>query len=170
MNDSLESRERHAHVGWMHGDAGLAPADDRIHAVKSVDRAAAGTRLALIAGGVRVVEIEAAGPLQEIAAGRGHVAELRRRAGKNRARQHRIALRDAFVISEVAVGDQRADAQPPCFGILNLRQRETSNVDQPRGARHILLHQIDEIGATGYEFSRRVPGDLLYGVADDRAP
>ena len=40
---------------------------------------------------VRVVEIEATRPLQEIASGRGHVAKLRRCAGKNRAREQRIA-------------------------------------------------------------------------------
>ena len=70
---------------------------------------AAGARLALIAGGARVVKIEAPRPLQKIAAGRGHVAELRRGTGEDSARQKRIALPDPLIIGEVAVWNECSD-------------------------------------------------------------
>ena len=41
----------------------------------------------LLHGGGRVVEIEAARPLQKVAAGRSHVAQLRRGSGEDGARR-----------------------------------------------------------------------------------
>src|SRR6516165_10776758 len=150
----------------MHGDAGLAPAQDRIHAVEAVHRAAASARLALIAGHRGVVEIKAAGPLEQIASGRSHVAELSRGPSKNGARQQRIARLDALVVSEVAIRHERADAQTAGFSPLNLRKRQSGDVDQPSRTCHILLDQIDEIGAPGDESRIRVSADLFDGIAD----
>ena len=101
----------------------LAPAEDRIHAVEAVESAAAGARLALVAGGRRVVEIEATRPLQQVAAGRGHVAELRRGAGEDGARQQRIARPDPLVIGEVAVRHERPDAQAASLGFFDFGER-----------------------------------------------
>ena len=36
MHNGLERGKRHAHIRRMHGDAGFAPAQDRIHAVEAV--------------------------------------------------------------------------------------------------------------------------------------
>ena len=82
-----------------------------LHAVDAVDGRAAAAGLALVAGRRRVVEVEAARPLQQVAAGRRHVAQLLRGAGQDRARQQRIALLDQRMIGEVGVRHERADAQ-----------------------------------------------------------
>src|SRR4051812_881486 len=95
----------------MRGDAGLAGAEDRVDPVDAVDGGAAAAGRAFVARCGDVVEIEAARALQEIAAGRGHVAQLLRRAGQNRARQEWIMLLNKWVIGEVAVGHQRTDEQ-----------------------------------------------------------
>ena len=78
----------------MRRNAGFARAEDRVHAVEAGDGGAAAAGLALIAGRRDVVKIIAARALQKIAAGRRHVAQLRRGAGQDRARQHRIAFCD----------------------------------------------------------------------------
>ena len=100
------------HVGRMRGDAMLARAEDRVHAVDAGDGRAAAARLALVAWRSRVVEIEAARSLQKIAAGRGHIAQLLRGSGEDRAGKQRIARLDVRVVGEIAIGNQRADAQP----------------------------------------------------------
>src|SRR6266849_5908982 len=89
----LEGGERDAHVRGVGGDAMLARPQDRVHAVDAVDRRTTAPRLALVAGRRRIVEIQAAGSLQEIARGRGHVAQLRRGAREDRAAEQRIARR-----------------------------------------------------------------------------
>jgi len=48
MHNGLERGKRHAHIRRMHGDAGFAPAQDRIHAVEAVAGAAAGARARLL--------------------------------------------------------------------------------------------------------------------------
>ena len=43
----LQRGKRHTHVGRVHGDAGIAGAEDRVPAVQAVDRGAAGARRVL---------------------------------------------------------------------------------------------------------------------------
>src|SRR5215510_3337933 len=162
----LERRERDAHVRREHGDATLARAQDRVAAVDALDRRAAAAGLAFVAWRGRVVEIEATRPLQKVAPGRGHVAQLRRGAGEDRAAQHGIARLDLRVIGEIAVGNQRADPQAAIGRRLDLAQRQMRDVDQPRWPRDVLLHQIDQIGAARDEFRGRVCRDPAYGVGD----
>ena len=102
MNLCVERGQRNAHVGRMRRDAGVAGAKDRMTAVDAADRRAAAARLALVAGRRRVIEIGAARPLQQIAAGGGHVAQLLRGAGEDGAGEQRIALLDQRVVGEVA--------------------------------------------------------------------
>ncbi len=166
MNLGIERRKRHAHVGRMGRNAGLARAEDRVHAVEPVAGGAAAAGLALIARRRRVVEVVAARALQQIAAGRCHVAQLLRRAGEDRAGEHRIALRDQRVIGEVGVRHQRADAQAAVRGFLDGLERQARNVDQPRRAFDVLLHQVDQVGAAGDEFRRRIGRDLAHGVGN----
>src|SRR6516225_6298033 len=63
----LEGGERDAHIRGMRGDAVLARPQDRVHPIDPFDRRTAAARLALIAWRGRIVEIEAARSLQEIA-------------------------------------------------------------------------------------------------------
>jgi hypothetical protein len=61
----------------MHRNALIARAEDRVHAVETFDGRTACPRLTLIAGRGRIVEVVAAGSLQQISAICGHIAELR---------------------------------------------------------------------------------------------
>ena len=166
MDRRLQHRERHAHVGGMHRDAGIAGAEDRVHAIEAVDGGAAAARLAFVAGRRDVVEVGAARALQEVAAGRCHIAQLLRGAGHDRAGENRIALLDQRVIGEIGVAHERADAQAAARRVFDLLQRQPRDVDQLRRPLDIHLHQIDQIGAAGDEFRVRVASDLAHRVGD----
>src|SRR5438105_10841926 len=82
LHQRVERRQRDGHVGWMHGDAALARAEDRVHAVVAFERRAARAGGALVAGGERrVIEVATARALKEVATDARHVAQLRRGAG-----------------------------------------------------------------------------------------
>ena len=166
MHLGIQRRQRHAHIGRMGRNARFAGAEDRVHAVEPVAGGTAAAGLALIARRRRVVEIGATRALQKIAAGRGHVAQLLRGAGKDCARKQRIALRDQRVIGEIGVRHQRADAQAAVRGFLDALERQPRNVDQPRRPFDILLHQVDQVGAAGDEFRARIGGDPAHRVGN----
>ena len=87
MNLRFERSERDAHVGRMRRDAGLAGAEDRVDPIDAVDGRTAAAGLAFVARRRHVIEIKAARPLHQVAAGRRHIAKLLRGAGQDRARQ-----------------------------------------------------------------------------------
>ncbi len=108
VDDGIERGQRDAHVGGMDGDARLRGAEDRVIAVEAVDRVAALAGVALVAArSVVVVEIGAAGALEQVAADGGHVADLRAGAGDDGAGQQRIAGADQPVL-----GQRRCCAPP----------------------------------------------------------
>jgi hypothetical protein len=151
MHDGVERHERHAHVRRMRRHAGGrgAPnrdAEDGVHAVEAVERVAAGARRALVAACGMVVEVEAARALQQVAAHCRHVANLRRGARQHGARQHRIALSHAAVLSQCRIGGGGADDEPAVVALGNA-VRETGHIDQGRRLRDALAHQVDEVGA-----------------------
>ena len=162
----VERGERDAHVGRMRRDARLAGAEDRVDAIDPFDRRAAAAGLAFVAWRGGVIEIEAARALQEVAARRRHVAQLLRGAGQDRAGEHGIALLDQRMVGEVGVGHERADAHAAAGCFLDRRQGQARDVDEPRRALDVPLHQVDEIGAAGDEFRRRICSDLPYRIGD----
>ena len=120
--------------------------------LKPADRRAAGAGLPFVAGLGRVVEVIAAGPLQQVA-GRGRlVAQLARGAGQQRAAQHARSAPHARVGREVAVAHQRADAQAAVGGVLDPVERQTVDVDEVCGRLDLDLHQVEQVGAAGEEF------------------
>jgi len=162
MHPGIQRRQRHAHVRRMHGDAVFAGTENRVDAIAPVTRTATGARLALVAGRGGVVEVVATGALQQVAAGAGHVAQLRRCPGKNRLAQQRIALFDLRVPGQVGVANQRTDAQAALGGLLDLAQRQAVDVDELAGLQHILFHQVEQVGAAGDVAALRpVQGDGL---------
>ena len=167
MDLRLERGERDAHIGGMRGDAGLARAEDRVDAVEAVDRRAAAAGLALVAGRGRVVEIEAARPLQEIAAGRRHVAQLLRGAGQDRARQQRIALLDQRVIGEIGVRHERADAQAAVRGLLDRLRSGSREMSISRDGRSTssFIRSI-RLVPPAMNFAVGIGRDLPHGVGD----
>src|SRR5215211_4165532 len=110
-DDGLQRGERHAHIGRVGGDAVLARAEDRQNAVLAINRRAAGPGLAFVARRAGVVEVVAACALEEVAAGGGGVAQLRRGTGQDCASEERVTLHDPFVVSGRSVWHERADLQ-----------------------------------------------------------
>ena len=170
MHLGLERGEGHAHVGRMRRDAGVARAEDRVHAVEALDGGAAAAGLAFVAGRRGVIEIGAARALQEIAAGRRHVAQLLRRACQDRACEQRIALLDQRVIGEIGIRHERADPQSSVGGLFDGLERQPRNVDQPCRPFDVLFHQVDQIGAARDEFRFWIGGDLAHRVGDVGGP
>ncbi len=166
MNLCLQHGKRHAHVRRMHGNAGLACAEDRVHAVETVDGRAAGARLALVAWRGEVVEIGTARPLQRdcrrprpccaIAATPRTAAHspapdsaaprARDRQGRSCAPAHRCASR-----------------HPPS---LRPCPTEVSKCRSALPAARHPSHQIDQVGAAGDELAPRACSDLAQRVGD----
>ena len=91
----------------------------------------------LLQGDGEVVEIGAARALQEVAAGRGHVAQLRRGAGQQRLGEDGIALCHQRVIGEIGIRARARRCAGPRRRRLDLREREPRDVDQRwAAARH----------------------------------
>ena len=56
--------------------------------------------------------------------------------------------------------------RPPSGGLLDGLERQPRDVDQPRRALDVLLHQVDQVGAAGDELRRRIGRDLAHRVGD----
>src|ERR1700753_2337200 len=56
---------------------------------------------------------------------------------------------------QVAVADQRADPQPSGFRVLDRLEREPVDIDDARRASHVVLHEVDEVGAAGQYLNAR---------------
>ena len=92
MDPGIERGQRHAHVGGMRGNAERRRAEDGVHAIESLGRVAALTRISFVAARpLVIIKIGTSRALQDVAAHRCHVAYLRRCAGQDRTRQDRIA-------------------------------------------------------------------------------
>src|SRR5690606_10496989 len=76
----VQGGQRYGHVGGVGGDARVGGAEDRVVAGGSAERRAAAARGALVAGGGGVLEVDAAGALQQVPAGGGGIAQLARGA------------------------------------------------------------------------------------------
>jgi hypothetical protein len=114
----------------MGRDAGFAGAEDCVATIEAADGRAAAAGLAFVARHCRIVEIGATRPLQQVAAGRRHVAQLCRSAGKDRTGEQRVALLDQRMIRKVGIRHERADAQPAVRRLFDRGEREPRNVDQ----------------------------------------
>ena len=150
MDRRIERAQRHRHVSGIGGDTLFAGAEDRMQFGNPVDRAAAATGLALVARLVDIHEIEAPRALAQIAAGGGLVAQLLRRPGQDRPREHGIVRADPRMHCGRRIGGQRADAQPAIIGVLDLRKSHPVDVRQLPGGFDLQLHQVEQIGPAGY--------------------
>ena len=119
---------------------------------------------ALVAAGGRVVEVGAAGALEQVAADRRLVAQLARRAGEQRLREHRIAGAHPGVGGGVGVRRLGADPQPAVRQLLDLLQRQAADVDQVRRLLDLELHQVEQVGAAADELGAGL------GHGGDRGP
>ena len=152
--------KRDVHVRRVRGDATLARADDRVDAVEAVSRRTARAGMALVAClERRVVEVVAAGALQQIAADGRHVAQLGRRAGQQCLGQQRVAVAHGAVVGQGGVAHHRADAQTAVGQGGDSRQWQPADVDQVTRRFNATLHQIEQVRAAADEgASRRLHG------------
>jgi hypothetical protein len=114
----------------MRRDAVLAGAQDGVNAVEAGERRAAGAGATLVAWFRDVIEIIAAGSLEQIAAGRGLVAQLCTGAGQQRTAEDAIALPDPPVGGEIAIANQRSNAQAAIGSVFDLVERQAVDIDQ----------------------------------------
>lgn len=149
MHPRLQRRQRHAQVGWMYRHAVFAGAENRMVAVQPAACGAAAARLALVAWRGGVVEILAAGTLQQVAAGAGHVAQLRRGAGEDRLDEQGIIRLDGGMPGQFGVADQGPDQQAAGGRPADVAQRQAGDVDEPPGPGDVFLHQVEQVGAAG---------------------
>src|SRR5215218_241928 len=80
VDHGAERCERHTHVRWMRGDAARRGSEDCVHPIDAVDRITPRPRAPLVTLRGLVVEVGTAGSLHQVAADRGHVANLSRGA------------------------------------------------------------------------------------------
>jgi hypothetical protein len=126
--------------------------------------------LAFVAGAGGVVEISAAGPLQQIAAdGRG-IAQLSRRSGQQRLGDRGIGLGEIRIVREIGVANQRADADAAIGQRFDaVEAGQARDVDQTFRTADAALHQVEQVGAGG-EIGRIRGGRGGDGVGDGRRP
>ena len=120
VDHGAECGECNAHVRRVSGDAGGGCAEDGVVSVETIDGVAALAGRALVtAGAIIIVEIGAAGALEDVAADGGHVADLRRGAGEDGAGENGIAGAHGVVLGEGGVARGGGDAQGPVGALFD---------------------------------------------------
>ena len=103
---------------------------------------------ALVARRGAVAEIQAAGPLQQVAADGRHVAHLGRGGLRQRLREQWEVLLDTLVVGDC--GETRHGADPRAVRVhRDARQRQSADANQCRRRQHVFLQQLQHVGAAG---------------------
>lgn len=157
----IQRRQRHAHVGRMRGNAVRTGAQDGVVFGQAANRRTAGAGRTLVARRGAVVEIHAAGALQQVAAIAGHVADLWRGTGQNRRAQQRVACLNLGVIGGVGIACECTQTQTARRVGGDLAQWQAVDVHQLAGPHQLQLHQVSEVGAAGDQAYRRFGRDWL---------
>ena len=112
--------------------------------------AAAAAWPALVAGQIGLgTKVRTPGALQQIAAHRGHVAQLRRRALLQRLRDGGVILPHAVMLRHVAHARQRPNRQAGRRDVDLLQPRQAVDVDHAPRGDDALLQPVDELRASG---------------------
>ena len=139
------------------GDALLARAENRVHAVRPLACGASRTRVALVARRERAIgEVATTRALQQIAANARHIAKLWRCTREQRLRQQRIAFADDAVVGELAVAHQCTHPHASVGELGDPIQRQAVDVNHSRGLLHVALHEVEQIGSAGEEPGIRI--------------
>jgi hypothetical protein len=94
-----------------------------------------------------VVEVGAAGALQQIAADGSFVVQLTRGSGQQRLGEDRVACSSVAIGGEVGIGRLGADPEPTVRLRLNRLQGQPADIDQMGRPLDLELHQVEQIGA-----------------------
>ena len=126
--------------------------------LKPVERGAAAPGVALVAGGDPVAQVRAARALEQVAAHRGHVAQLLGGAEVQRLGDRREALDHPRLAGDVAHARERADAQTAVGERLDARERQVVDVDEVIVVGDAGADEVDLGRPAGQERAARVPG------------
>ena len=162
----VQRRHGDGHVGRVHRHAVFGGAEYRVVADIAADGRASRAGRAFVARGRDVLEVDTSGALQEVSRRRREVAQLTRRGRQQGAREHRVAAADDGVGGEVTVADVCADPQAAARQLLDVGERQVTDVDDERGLDDAELHVVDEVGATGKEDGVGAVGDSGDRVGD----
>src|SRR5216683_7514714 len=136
----------------MSCDAVLTGTQDCVYAIVTIDGGAPRSGIALVTGIRSIPKVITASTLKEIAACGGHIAELRRRARKQRLREHRIDLLNDRVVGKITIANHGPDSHASVRQLLNFIERKRVDVQQSCGLLNVELHQINQRGSAGYKF------------------
>ena len=159
LDRGIQRHQRHGHIARVGGDAVRTAAEDRVDPVLSVLRPAARARHALVARRSAVAEIQAAGPLQQVAANGRHVAHLWRGGLRQRLREQWVVALDTLIVGDRGEARHGADARAirvhrdPC-------QRQPADANERRRRQHVFLQQLQHVGAAGDQH-RSLGGDEI---------
>ena len=126
-------------------------------AAEAADCGASAAGPAFVARLVSIVEIGAAGALQQITRRRRLVAQLARGAREQRPREQPVIAPDPWIGGKVGVAHQSANAQTPFGRRLDLVERQAVHIDQMGRRLDLELHQVEQVGAAGDEAAARRP-------------
>ncbi len=141
----------------------LGGPEDRVVAVLARHCGATAAGSALVARLGQVAEIAAPGPLEQVPADRGHVAQLPGGSGEECLREGRVVAAHLRMGRQVAVGDGRTDTQPTVGGERDVAEGQFLDVDEERRPFHTGLHQVDEVRAASQEAGTGFRGEQGHG-------
>ena len=134
----------------MHGDAG-AGAEEGVELVLALRAAGQPSPPLSQQSQVRVAEVPAARPLQQVAADRGHVPQLRRGGDGGRLGQGGVARLEQR--GSLDLGQRGQRAQGDAAGAVRVdpggEPCQALDVDQPVRGGEVGLHQGEQVGAAG---------------------
>ena len=178
-HDAIERHQCDREIRGVGGDAMVAGAKDGVATIDAVDGGAARSGIALVASCIEAAEIGAAHALQEVAADRGHVAQLRRGALDQGFDDQRLRLPRGGIGGHVRHPRQRAEHELVPIE-PDVAQGEAVDVDQLLGPLDLLAHQVDqrraacEVAPAGQRAGDRVllaaSGSIREGVHGQLSP
>ncbi len=166
----VQGRQGDGEVARILGDAALVDAEHGEVAVGPADRRTPRSRAPLVARGpARIAVVGAAGPLQHVAAERGHVAQLGAGGELQRLRHRRIVAQHGGVVRRRRHPGEGPEAQARGTGLDRGKLgRQRIEVDDVRRRDHLELHQIDQRRAAREVLRGRIDLALGGGAAGPR--
>ncbi len=156
LDDRIKSNQRLGEVAVISGDALIARAKHRVFSIHTVERGTSGARRSLIARPGSLPEILTTGPLQDIAAQAGHVANLPAGRQLQRLLDHRVVPLDGRVIFGFTHTDECAESQTLVRAVdLLIPRRQTVDIHQHAWLHDPQRHIVRHVGPAGDE----LPGD-----------
>jgi hypothetical protein len=144
----VESDQCNGDVRRTRRHAMAAGAENGVPGIEPLDCGATGVRGPLIARRIEHPEIGAADALEQVAADRGHVAQLRRGTLDQAFGNERLQALDIGMRRDVGHARERADHQIGAID-ADFGKRERVDVDQVLRLLHLVPHEIDQRRAAG---------------------